>query len=351
MQEIKRVGYPGDEVYSHIGAGQGIYIIFYIEYCHGAKPHLVLYNDLYGAILDRDFKSTCSQLFRNLDNVAHTNAQKDFIQDFFMKRFNYNVESKLIDAARTFIKVNRQRAYHVYDPGECIRGKSFFRLYRQYEGGGNKGFVEVTNVDEGARFSLEYRWYYHWLKHKETGVVTTYLDDSNTRLPDELIEDAKEEDYEIRGPVVIYEMKFHNDNDNYDYYRFKVGGAGANRIAYCSNTFPAEIDVDEEYPNVKMYIEYKYPSLYSKVKVDDSINYSTEQYFSDDGDRCWPFAIRLNVADILHAVKPMKKSDRGQIKCRIGFFYPDSGKFSRPSEWFKISLRHHNSPLGATFIK
>ena len=57
--------------------------------------------------------------------------------------------------------------------------------------------------------------------------------------------DAKEEDYEIRGPVVIYEMKFHNDNDNYDYYRFKVGGAGANRIAYCSNTFPAEIDVDE----------------------------------------------------------------------------------------------------------
>lgn len=344
MRSIKDVGYEGS-----VGMGKGVQIIFYIETSHGATPHLVLYNDLYGAILDKDFKNTGTRyLFRN----QPSQEGKTTIKFFYEERFNYTITNELMsDALDTFKKVSRERAYYMYDPRECRPGINSSHIYYETDGG-SKGIKRVEEMGEEYKdmhLGRDSNWYILWLKNKNTGVIKRVMTDYPVSFPDfDEWEEEEPSDYEVRGPIIIYEFQGRDDENGITYHKFRIGGCGANRLAYQSNSLAAEVGVDEddEDKTVQLYVQYKYPSQREKVVITDQ-EFNLDNSYISSG-RVYPFSIRLNTKDILYTCKKMKKSSRGQILCRFGFYNPRTNKFSKPTEWFKISLRHNGSPITAS---
>lgn len=355
MRRIKEVGYNSEEV----DMGHGIQINFYIETVHGTTPHLVLYNDLYGAVLGDGFKSTHKAHL--VDNYPSEFCNL-FMEYFYKRRFNYNISGNEEKVQETFFKVARDRAYLMYEPQCCLPGRPstyvFYVRYSLNEWGEpqedldhviSQGFISVGDLDDpDMSLGRSNNWYWLWLCNKETGEIDNFLSDYPIDFPDEGYDDEHPEDYEIRGPVVIYEFSQWVDNEpGLKYYKFRVGGCGANRIVFQSNSMPSELGITEEDADksVQIYVQYKHPALDEKVALTDMTFDTTEAF--EQFRRCWPYSIRVNVRDIMNVCKQMRKSNRGQMRCRFGFYNPRNNKFSKPSEWFKISLRHNGTPITA----
>ena len=346
-----------------------ITVRFYIPFVEGQKPHLVFYNDLYGSIIGhRWFKKNRNPAFpinRELTVPART-----FITEFYKQVFNVTINNNNIDVAKqTFRKVRNDRAVRVYKPIGGCGDDACLKI------SGNVEFEDLCNTLENHT-TPSYNWelsdekigtmgfegvlYYkdlfrngslqkHYVEKHSSRFPKWYLSDSHwTRFHQNTADDT----FTTRGPIAIYVFRHYDENANKTIFAFKIGGSCANKIVYQSDSVAQEIGLDSDNPYARMYAEIEFPRTARKVTcwshTGAEIDFS--KAFKDIG-RPRPFSVRVEAQELLDHCPNMYNASQTHFKCRFGFYNPENGKYSQPSEWIKISSNDRNCALNAVPLK